>query len=67
MSRKQATYRCPVVFPEHVLVDIVKKLLFKLKNNLNEDRKDAAINTAVPSPEAYRLTLDLKVHSKSGA
>lgn len=28
------SYQGPIVFPENVLVDIIKKLLFKLKYNL---------------------------------
>lgn len=30
----EVTYWCPIVFPENVQVDIIKKLLFKFKNNL---------------------------------
>lgn len=40
------TYRGPIVFPENVLVDVIKKLLFKLKNDLNRrrERNSALIN-----------------------
>lgn len=43
---KGETYRCPVVFPENILVDVTKKLLFKLKNNLDgrQERNAAVIN-----------------------
>lgn len=43
---KGETYGCPVVFPENILVDVTKKLLFKLKNNLDgrQERNAAVIN-----------------------
>lgn len=46
LGSKEVTYWGPIVFPENVLVDIIKKLLFKLKNNLNQrqERNRALIN-----------------------
>lgn len=44
---KGVTYWGPIVFPEYFLVDIIKKLLFNLKNNLNQwkERNCTLINS----------------------